>query len=830
MRHFGLCVIGLLLAAWTASVSGEDKKTASPEEASRPVGALGRPECLTFEGKTVFSQQQLRDALFGDFDVFLASRSPKPLNEYLALLSAKLEKGYRNVGFPTARVRASVSTDGGKVVLKIDEGPRYRDGGIRVAGAKTVPVSKLIERLVNKHPPKDATTKTFVERNGKMEPVWIDKDGKEQKLSDAVWERRKPASFLAEDEPESKLHEDISDALADFGYFFAKFTAAILPDTETKKAVLIVNISDEGPRCMLDDIEISGNKRNSREEILKYLAIKSGQALTNEELTRIRTLLWRSGRFITFDVSPVQPANPGEKSRLEINLVELKDAPLLAKPFSREEEILQKFRDWISRPDHWDGDLCMHLNNETVEKTVVISPKHGTLMEVNYRKTPTAKPVTYSVIVSPDEVGIYTIGDGRRLTFPSPKTQIYASFTLRLDEKANELKMLRHSFVFGAGFNSEESDSRSPIRLDVDVSPVLAVDMVHGDDAKCSIHDGILTVTSSNDCGLRVDATTGRLVELAFMDDEEDSQKDSKPDKKAGKKADVPRKKADSITFRRGEFQRRVESLRATMAKQPNFYQAGRPVSSLLAFTFEEDFFWKYWELNKSKIGQKSTRQVLRRLLDEKVCEPLDEMVCKLFADSDENDFTIPQRSGNGNPTFKAFAVWAWQLSRRCFPPDSWPDIICRALILDIIGQENAAEEDWQQLLRPGELGPLGSLVVPLLAEKQNPQLADLVRKRSEQHLSVEDVRKEYPTFLDQKYPVGRCFRRLILSLRKLDDADIQTLSELLPDKSAAAFRHWADHWRKDQKQSADQTMRELLDSLWQFGMHDRGSKNTEEK
>jgi hypothetical protein len=212
-------------------------------------------------------------------------------------------------------------------------------------------------------------------------------------------------------------------------------------------------------------------------------------------------------------------------------------------------------------------------------------------------------------------------------------------------------------------------------------------------------------------------------------------------------------------------------------------------------------------------------------LLDRRVCEPIDDVLRDCLAGSGGEQFTIPSDPSQGPDSQFAemMAVWAWRISRQSFPAGSWPDALARVIILTVIGQGNRAAEDWRQLLAFDEYGPICPLVLAKAAAlAQIPDLPDQIGSLGLRRLSVQDVRKEYPLFLDQRYPIGKCFRRMAAALRELDDSDIQTLSTLLPDGPAASFRQWAQRWRQDRKLSPDQALPELLDSLWQAGLREQ--------
>ena len=97
------------------------------------------------------------------------------------------------------------------------------------------------------------------------------------------------------DAPEDKsaLHHDIADALADLGYFFAKFTINIETDAKSKTASMLIDIIDEGPRAVLGDIEVKGNKINSRDDIVKYLGLRPGEPWNRSKSLGVSHRLWQ---------------------------------------------------------------------------------------------------------------------------------------------------------------------------------------------------------------------------------------------------------------------------------------------------------------------------------------------------------------------------------------------------------------------------------------------------------------------------------------------------------------------------------------------------------
>ena len=127
----------------------------------------------------------------------------------------------------------------------------------------------------------------------------------------------------------TSLHRDVADALADLGYFFAKFNIDVEADTKTKAAYLAIDILDEGPRAVLGDIKVTGNKVNSRDDIVKYLGLQPGEPWNRSKSLHVGYRLWRSARFAKAEVNPVAPAAGKKGVTLRIAVVECDRAAAL---------------------------------------------------------------------------------------------------------------------------------------------------------------------------------------------------------------------------------------------------------------------------------------------------------------------------------------------------------------------------------------------------------------------------------------------------------------------------------------------------------------------
>lgn len=783
-----------------------------------PVGALGGVGHLAISGTTAFSAEQIKDALYLNPEFQLASDATSPRSDYLKTIERLICQGYRYAGFPDAVVTANADAKNSSIAVAVKEGTRFTAGDIEVRGGKTIPLEQLIKRLTESYPARNAIAASFSESQGKTVVSWTDRNGQDRQLCDPIWCPGKPARFLTSAESRTQLNEQVADALADLGYFFTEFSADIVADTVTKKAKLTIDVSRESARSFLGDrdVRVSGNEANSREGVLKYLEFKPGVPATRQEVVRLQDKLWHSGRFIKSTVVLSQPATAADPPELRIDLIELHGATPLGKQLSREEDIFLKCHRQMASLDRWGGDLVLQLNRDTGSTSLVFSPGNGVILDWTYDTKPT--PTGYTIACSPKEIGVYHAPDARKfVTFP-PNAGLIGSIVLRLDDDANNKKEPRNLAQFGFGFASICSTSKMPLDLRLTCTPSYCIDLAHRAEAKYAICDGILTMSGKGET-LRVDANSGRLIEFVLEGEPAEDSNNGKRDAikaSSGKVGGIMR-----LSVASNEFRRRVDAVHRTFTKTVNSHDANHPVSSLLKFAAAEDRVWQSLGIQDDAI-----RQLGQKLLDRDVCEPFDKLVSESSAKmhKDEERFSIPLDNAVAQHTAMAYTqsivCSAFVIGHSVFGVGSWPEVVSRNAWLTAIGQEKATTEQLRRIYDSDRSGPLCFLTAATLLMDTNPSLARLMVQRGQERLSLDDFRKEYPTLLNQKYPIGPCILRTASFLREMNDRDMQSICSLLPKERAVAFRQGVAKLQQS-NQPLEPALPILLDVLWQNGLRE---------
>ena len=274
---FGSRPAGLLLLIATACVAVSERQAAGEE---RPVGELGSPSRVVFDGAEAFPSDSLRAGLEFAPEFLDVSHPHAPLGPYLEWIEAKMRLGYRQGGFPETQIGAQHDKKAARIVVKVAEGPRYMCGAVKVSGVSVDLARDMVRRM------------TELSAHAKpMQPAFQFHDDPAQTKSPSdprlgwggetnmLWRKDQPAHFS-----EAAFHfaaVQATNVLREAGFLFPEVNVQVVPDKAARTADLHVQIVKTGPRAVVQRIELAGNQRNSREAVLRYLGLKPGLALTN---------------------------------------------------------------------------------------------------------------------------------------------------------------------------------------------------------------------------------------------------------------------------------------------------------------------------------------------------------------------------------------------------------------------------------------------------------------------------------------------------------------------------------------------------------------------
>ena len=359
--------------------------------AAEEVGDLSDAKNIDIRGAETFAADEIRSKLGADFELQRLAFPDSQLQPFVALLQDKVAEGYRRAGFAEVKVAAKVDPRSHKVVVTVAEGRRFVWGEIRIEGAKAIPVAELARLVTTRRPkeraaadwprmanppPLPAGTAASSVSAGAMTKLMsrLSSDNK------PAWDKGKPAPF--DRETRKTIRGRVKDALAYLGFYQTWFHCEVAADSSGTTASLLVSVYQEGPKATVEKIDVFGNRRNTRDEIIGYLGVKAGMPLDAEQCRRWEHKLWLSGRFANSEVTAERTIAHDGGMQLIIDLSEYEKVPRLSEPLSPAEQALLKCRQQLADSSRWPGDFVVRLAGETRAGEFVVAPGHGSLLLV----------------------------------------------------------------------------------------------------------------------------------------------------------------------------------------------------------------------------------------------------------------------------------------------------------------------------------------------------------------------------------------------------------------------------------------------------------------
>jgi hypothetical protein len=810
-------VVKLLLGRH-ADPGARDKAGRTPKAAAMEKEHWGLVELLSprvgefydvrrvmFEGTKTFSPEALREALQGTRDFFEVSHPLAPQDAYLEAIQRELLLGYQHHGFPEVRIEARADLKAGRIVVKVEEGPRYVCGGVKVNGAQKVPAAAIIERLTSSHASSQAAQRAFEfkDKAPATNPL-TQALADESESGEAVWVKGGPAPFSNADLEHIK--EQVTDLLAGRGFLFPKVNVQVAPNPSARTAELQVEVLEEGAHAVIERVDIVGNKRNSAESVLRYLDLKPGMELSSELLSRIEDRLWRAARFVSYKVSLGSPSAGGGVP-LQIELAEYDKAPPLERAFSPTERAELKMREWLSKLDESGEDFTINVSSRRSPAPafeLVLSPRNGLVLVTKDASGEAAAREEYAVVLKAGQVGLYSPIGGRKLLLVHFKEQLRAFVTI--DPKRGETNRNQFALTLGAGIThqAESTPAAAAYRFELTLPPAACVGFFSGERSS-SWFEGDVLIRSNATMLLTLSASTGRIIELRQNTGDGDSLVE--------------------IRFEPGAFERAAGRIEAATASLPDAGNTNAPLSSTLAFLAEEVGSSRYLRtFSRTNLASETAGPMLAlrgqfRLAD--LLAPLDRLVASTNASAgSQEEFSIPAdqrtREANLSDSVALFTDWLLRQSDELFEARSWPWTLAREACFTFQGKGRYTEEALTGVYESVETGPLGYLAVAEVLEHYQPALARKFAARGLERLSAADFRRDCRLLLEGNSICSQCCQRLAARVRALDDDQLAALVKVESAARGEFIRECSRRLRAAKEEPVFEALAPALDAYWE--------------
>jgi hypothetical protein len=776
------------------------------------VGEYGDPRSVRISGAQAFSGRAIKDALFADQRFLLAAHPAAPKSGYLRALQEGVEIGYRHAGFLNIKASADIdkSIDSMFVVVSLKEGDRYRCGDVRVIGARNVPVDRLVRRLTEPYLSAEAASDPDNEDDHVLRASESpaaeahSSDSNAPKPESPVWPKGKPAPF--DSLTYKKLHEQVKEALADVGFHFPKFSINVMPNLAKKTADLVVTISREGPPDVIDEIEVSGHRRDKMDEILDYLHARPGMRFDRAERARIERLLWHSGRYKAYKVQVVEREG-GQGLKLQLDLKEYLGAPKISESLSREEQTLLKARKWLTGANRHRSDMLFTMEKDGHRLETILSSQRGGLATVR----PTEKdrpPIHLALATTNREFAFWDLIGKKKFAVPLGSAHATIEVELGLNE-GNEAEGPFHLRV-GMGIHYQDEDEPDGgLKIRFQVSPAYFVALAHEHEARCAWKNSRLVLSSSYD-NIEIDGSTGRILRWTAEDKD--------------------RLSTLEIKFADGVFQQRMDEIEKASAGFKNAYDPRRPCHSIIQTLWNDESLWRLYELGNRENKEydpriaKQVRQIGRSLLEHDVLAPIDEWVLSASQTpqvKEEDKFSLPTDSSRaaGSDLQKLLAqlpAWSLRAADRLFPRESWPWTLSREMTLGWAGHKEFTASELRRLADSRDMGPLGYLCTARLLRLFELDGYQAVAGQGLKRLTAADFRKDYRALLPPDRIPATVVHHVAETLRGMKARDVKFVSQAWLNDRAVLLESLARELRAHRDKPIPQALEALLDQYWE--------------
>ncbi len=751
----------------------------------KSTGELGDPDRLMFYGNETFAGDQIVGGLVMNPDFLLSSHPVAPFAEYLEVIKAKVKAGYRCGGFADADVLVRYDEFTGKILVRIKEGPRYISADISVEGVPEQVKEAIIKGLTKE-------TAKVSSNAGAPRQTPTDK---------LLWIHGKPADF-------SQLHltawkYKIRSLLSEEGYFFPWVDVEIVAEEDKKTARLVAKVQDLGPQGVVDEITVEGNTKNTREEILDYLGLKSGMHFNSKVVARTERLLRDSARFLHYKISPHPEFSKEAKLKLHIEVKEYDNAPPLGAELSILQKSLLQLGDYILGWQEGEEDLIVTYetgtkdNEETKSDQIIVSPTNGILYLAWKGEGGAAKSLAGAVYIGADEVAIYSVKNKRKLVFTRFAGRLVISLAVEYSPDANPERP--NSVSFAAGYDSEKS--ALAVDFDIKINPVTLMHQAHwlesGVDEHSYTHDDGILHCRSEIGEMKIDSKTCRLIEARFK----------------FKDASV------RLNTRAGAFESAFAKVKELGAPYPNVFDSKKPISSAVSF-----FAMNYERSVQKSSGcgspdQCDSRIALSDILVKIVPPSLDAYFAE-HESSEESEFRVPIDLGSGSQEMltnlgATLSAAVFKLTDDLFARGSWPWTLSRETVFILGGMGKYSLVELGRIYESEETGPLGYLTAAKVLSRLSPRLGGTFAAKGLSKMSVEEFRKDVRVLLEGDSKLARCLIETAEALRDLDDAERDALLLVFDAEQAEVIGRSIDILRKDKSIPVKEVIPGACDELW---------------
>jgi|GEM_PF-4249540 len=768
------------------------------------VGALSAPEKIVFKGQKVFSERQLRDAVAMNSSLVIAGHPLADLADYLTLLNSQIEAGYHYAGFALVDVETIYDEATNAILVRVDEGMRYRYGEIQINGANNAVIEEgLRQYLMQPHPlsgtpAESSPTSPFKEFTNPFAAA----------DESQAWKQGKPAQFHKHFQ---KIMEPlVRNYFKQLGYFDSTVSVAMEPE-EDVSVTLTIHLSDLGPKAVLGEVEVFGCEKNSHEQVVAFLGLKEGMPLDSQVVADMRRKLQQSGRFLKQEIDVISPPFDDAPSTLKITVYEAEVTPPLDQPLSREQQIALRTAQWLDGFNQNSEDISLDVcwtpaaidtgevsetstsRQQAYRAKIVLSPsKNEMLLNFRVQNPPRTTVFEVTCCLQPNALIVDCDQLNVRCEVPLPK-RFYGAWTrctVHPPGKSGETC----NMMFGVEAKSDLNQSETMVRIRCDAAWTLQTLAKWADSSH--LNDQRLTINTAN-MDVTIDADSGRISNFRFGDEQNGVK----------------------IEAAHGLYQAVAEVHQQTTREWPRILVNAKPFTSLMRQAANRI---------APKAAEKSlVPPMIDRWVQQDRFRQLDELFHHEPVSDDANGFFyIPLGFEKSNGVRLPFQICVAAVDR-VVPRTSWAASIGHEYIFARLGQSTYSDSMIRAMFNSDQAGPLAHLTGAYLLGSLNPLAKSEFSRRGLKHLAGRDFRADYEPFLNDQNPLGLMLKMSVELLRDCSEQELVELAGLVstavddPDALAASITSLAT----DKQTAWYDAVPAVLDIVWRSLLRDHIEK-----
>jgi tetratricopeptide (TPR) repeat protein len=771
---------------------GANAAPAKPEA----VGDMGGEARLVLEGNQTYSRNNIVKVLGGTLEFHVQSHPSAPLADYLAWIEKMVSRGYQHDGFAKVAVTVKADRAARQIRVRITEGPRFLCGEVKVSGLDKTLAEQLKGRLREA-----ANTNITAQVPGAPVFYWSWQEGKPVP-ADAI--------SLAD------LEHRVPEALAELNRHQAEVRVELSLNQRRRQADLLIQVKKPGMAGTLDQIEVTGLKANTRDELLAFLQLSPGMVMAGNVTNDVVRCLYDSGRFRGHAAKLSPLAKPG-RFKLDIAVVENTDGPSLKQPLSAEQQALLKVREWVlqwpQRTEDWVLEAEVTKAGRHHRAEVVLS--QAGLAIVHREALATNPPgLARALVATPGLMGLYSAPQQSKLV-GRPKGGQLITF-VELTSRPREDGSGGGNLTIGAGYTT--ASKGTPFVLRLDLAPAAFVGLPNQGDVVCAVEKGLLSIRSQTNAEdqteLIADAATGRLIRCSR----------------------VPGSKDGRLTLRceQGALTRVLREVDTDSAAFTDGFEVQHLWSSGIAFierealgVLKQDFPKALDQLGPKFAGGLSSEEALGALAAlevlpwDQLLAPFDSSTSVLFQEKDEKDF--PTVLDRPLPGAQAASDWMKMLggvmlraNDNFWPRGSWPWAVGRDATFLASGKGGWVTNDVAQLAESGDIGPLGCLVAAQVFSRFDPRLAVPFAKQGVARTTAESLQNDLRVLLSGEQAVPQFLRGTLQRAPSLKEKDLRVFLKLLGTNSLPFILECYSALTISSNLPPDQALRPVVERHWE--------------